>query len=202
MKLCDRSTLSRRSLQVLLLLVVVMFILVSSPTTIIPPASPVAPITIYVTNYGYHGRLVIPTREGQLLQYTYGDWDYFALNRQNLNQAIAALLIPTSGTLGRRKFENLSQLQQTLGSNWQDILLSFEVSSSSVLTLEQSLGVRFKQNIATSVFNPHHGLTFVKDERNYSMFHNSNHELVFWLEQLDCKVRGFVALPNYQVRNP
>jgi hypothetical protein len=206
MGLFQRSPICSRSLTIFILsilaLVVVAFIIVYSPTTIVPPTAPVAPITVYVTDYGYHGRLILPARQGGLLQYAYGDWDYFALERQNWNNALAALLIPTQGTLGRRKFKELAELRQVLGSDWQDILLSFEVASSKALHLEESLDVRFHENIDTSVFNPHNGLTFVKDERDYTLFHNSNHELVSWLEDLDCRVEGFVALPNFQSQAP
>lgn len=205
MRLFRRSTLYFYFLRISILsvvaLVVAAFILVRSSTTIIAPADPVAPVTVYITDYGYHRRLVLPTSQGKLLQYTYGDWDYFALNRQNWNNAIAALLIPTQGTLGRREFKDLAQLRQTLGLDWQDILLSLEVSSSRVFSLEQSLDIRFNQNIDTSIFNPHNSLTLVKDERNYSLWHNSNHELVSWLESLDCQVRGFVTLPNLQLQD-
>lgn len=205
MGLFRRSTLCLRSLTIFILLIVALvvavFILVCSPTIIISPTAPVAPITVYVTDYGYHGRLILPARQGGLFQYAYGDWDYFALEKQNWNNALAALLIPTQGTLGRRKFKDLAELRQILGPDWQEFLLSFEVATSKALNLEKSLDVRFNQNIDTSVFNPHNGLTFVKDERNYTLLHNSNHELVSWLENLNCRVKGFVALPNFQLQD-
>jgi hypothetical protein len=200
-----RSHICSRSLKIILLsilaLVVVVFILAYSPTWIVPPTAPVDPITVYITDYGYHSRLVLPSRQGGLVQYAYGDWDYFALERQNWHNAIAALLIPTQGTLGRRKFNDLGELRQILGPNWQDFLLSFEVATSKAFDLEESLDVRFNQNIHTSVFNPHNGLTFVKDDRDYTLFHNSNHELVGWLEDLDCRVQGFPTLPNFQLQD-
>lgn len=204
MGLFRRSHICSRSLKIIFLsilaLVVVVFILAYSPTLIIPPTAPVDPITVYVTDYGYHGRLVLPSRQGGLFQYSYGDWDYFALERQNWHNAIAALLIPTQGTLGRRKFKDLTELQQTLGPDWQNFLLSFEVATSKAFDLEESLGARFNQNIDTSVFNPYNGLTFVKDDRDYTLLHNSNHELVGWLQELDCQVRGFPTLPNFQIQ--
>ncbi|MBE9167218.1 DUF2459 domain-containing protein [Pleurocapsales cyanobacterium LEGE 06147] len=199
-----RSYLCSRSLKIILLsisaLVVVVFVLAYSPTWIVPPTAPIAPITVYVTDYGYHGRLVLPSRQGGLVQYAYGDWDYFALERQNWNKAIAALLIPTQGTLGRRRIKDFAELRQILGPDWQDILLSFEVATSKAFHLEESLDVRFDRNIDTRVFNPHNGLTFVKDEWDYTLLHNSNHELVEWLEDLDCRVKGFPTLPNFQIQ--
>ena len=184
----------------LLFLVVVGFILLSSPTFIIPPTAPVSPVTVYVTDYGYHSRLVLPDGEGKLMQYAYGDWRYFALNRQNLGNGIAALLYPTQGTIGRRQFNNLAEFQGQVKSE-RHTLLVFEVAEAKAARLLKLLNRRFRQNWPMRVENPRNHLTFVPDDRDYIMFHNSNHELVTWLKELDCRVKGFVALPNFQVKH-
>ncbi|MBE9046947.1 DUF2459 domain-containing protein [Pleurocapsales cyanobacterium LEGE 10410] len=183
----------------LLFLVVVGLIVLSSPTFIIPPTAPIAPVTVYVIDYGYHSRLVLPDEEGKLMQYAYGDWRYFALNRQNFVDGIAALLYPTQGTLGRRQFNNLAEFQGQLKSD-RNTLLAFEVAEAKAARLLKLLDRRFRQNLPMRVKNPRNHLTFVLDDRDYIVFHNSNHELVTWLKNLDCRVKGFVALPNFQVK--
>ncbi len=184
----------------LLFLVVVGLILFSSPTFIIPPTAPAAPVTIYVIDYGYHSRLVLPDGKGKLMQYAYGDWRYFALDRQNLGNGIAALLYPTQGTIGRRQFNNLAEFQRQLQGE-RNTLLCFEVAAAKAARLLKLLDRRFRQNLPMWVKNPRNHLTFVPDDRDYIMFHNSNHELVTWLKNLDCRVKGFVALPNFQVKH-
>ena len=184
----------------LLFLVIVGFILLSSPTFIIPPTTPTAPVTVYVIDYGYHSRLVLPDGEGKFVQYAYGDWRYFALNRQNLVNGIAALLYPTQGTIGRRQFNNLAEFYRQLERD-RNTLLGFEVDAAKVAQLLKLLDRRFRQNLPMQVKNPRNHLTFVPDDRDYIMFHNSNHELVKWLQNLDCRVKGFVALPNFQVKH-
>ena len=184
----------------LLFLVVVGFILFSSPTFIIPPIAPAAPVTVYVIDYGYHSRLVLPDGKGKLMQYAYGDWRYFALNRQNLGNGIVALLYPTQGTIGRRQFNSLAEFQGQLERD-RNIILGFEADAAKVDQLLKLLDRRFRQNLPMRVKNPRNHLTFVPDDRDYIMFHNSNHELVTWLKNLDCRVRGFVALPNFQVKH-
>ena len=75
MGLFRRSTLCLRSLTIFILsivaLVVAVFILVCSPTMIISPTAPVAPITVYVTDYGYHGRLILPARQDRQVNGNY-----------------------------------------------------------------------------------------------------------------------------------
>lgn len=183
----------------LLTLAVVGFILLSSPTFIIPPTAPTAPVTVYVIDYGYHSRLVLPDEEGKLLQYAYGDWRYYALNRQNLGDGIAALLYPTQGTLGRRQFNNLTEFQRVKSD--RNTLLAFEVAEAKAARLLKLLDRRFRQNLPMRIKNPRNRLTFVPDDQDYIVFHNSNHELVRWLKNLDCRVKGFVALPNFQVKH-
>ncbi len=135
MRLFPKSTLYFSSLKVfawsIVTLIVLVLIAIASPTTIIAPIDPVAPITVYVADFGYHARLILPTRQDGFLQYAYGDWDYFALNRHNWNNALTALFISTPGTLGRRKFKDLAELRQTFALDWQNILLSLEVSRNT-----------------------------------------------------------------------
>jgi hypothetical protein len=173
--------------------------LIASPAVIIPPVEPVQPVTVYVVDLGLHSRLVLPDDKEGLVQYAYGDWRYFALNEQDLRSGIAALLIPTQGTLGRRKYENIDQLQQV--TNDDITILNFAVARAKARKLQKLLEQRFQQNINTQVFNPVNQMNFVKDDMDYTLYHNSNHELVAWLEYLDCRVEGFVLLADFQVKS-
>ncbi|MBW4644871.1 MAG: DUF2459 domain-containing protein [Goleter apudmare HA4340-LM2] len=182
----------------LLATVSILLVWILSPATIIPPADPAEAIAIYVTTYGLHSRLVLPIDNGELIQYAYGDWNYFALNQQDLKHGAAALLLPTQGTLGKRKFSNVAELQQQVQRR-NASLLSLEVAQAKVTQLLKILDAHFNRNIETLVENPQTGLTFVKDDQNYTLLHNSNHALVEWLEYLNCRVYGFVMWANFQI---
>lgn len=195
-------TFSRRiALFILAILAYVLLTWVSSPTVIAPPAKPANPVTIYVVDHGYHSSLVLPDRESGYIQYAYGDWNYFALNQQGWIDAAAALLIPTQGTLGRRKFSNIDKLRQIVDPNRDKTILNFEVAGAKAAQQWKALNERFNRNINTRVENSLNGLSFVQDDQDYTLFHNSNHELVAWLKDLDCEVTGFVMLPNFQVKS-
>ncbi|CEJ44253.1 DUF2459 domain-containing protein [Umezakia ovalisporum] len=184
---------------ILAIVALISLVLIASPTAIIPPANPEEPVTVYVLDLGLHSRLVLPDNQG-LIQYAYGDWRYFAFNQQDSATGIAALLIPTQGTLGRRKYENFAQLQQAM--NTDVTILNFAVATAKATQLKKSLDKRFNQNIETKIFNPVNQMNFVQDELNYTLYHNSNHELVVWLKNLDCRVNGFVLVANFQVQLP
>jgi hypothetical protein len=180
--------------------VLILLVWVFSPATIIPPADPEEAIAVYIIEMGLHPEVVLPHPQDGLMRYAYGDWNYFALNQQALNDAVAALFTPTPGTLGRSTLSNVEELRQLVTEKNAN-LLSLEVAQDKAFKLAQSLDERFAKNIATRTQNPQTGLSLVKDEQEYTVLHNSNHELVVWLEQLGCQVKGFVMWANFQVRN-
>ena len=189
--------LKRISIFILAIVASISLILIASPAVIIPPVNPEEPVTVYVVDLGLHSRLVLPDGDDGFMQYAYGDWRYFALNQKDLGSGIAALLFPTQGTLGRRKYENIDQLQQAIDDNTN--ILDFSVAKAKVTSLKNVLDKRFEQNIETQIFNPVNQMNFVQDDLDYTLYHNSNHELVFWLQSLDCRVEGFVLLADFQV---
>ena len=175
-------------------------VIIYSPTTIIPPSQPDDPLVVYVVDYGYHSRLVLPDHQGRLVQYTYGDWQYFALQHQTVITAVQALLFPTLGTLGRRYFADFWAFDQTVGRFDDRRLLAVTVDKAQVDELRSRLDAWFDNHLDTQVVHSSSGLHFVRVDQHYTVSHNSNHELVAWLRDLGCQVEGFVAWPNFQVQ--
>ncbi|WP_416669276.1 DUF2459 domain-containing protein [Egbenema bharatensis] len=168
--------------------------------TIIPPAEVAAPVTVYVMNQDYHSRLVLPQDESWV-QYAYGDWQYFALYQQSVRTALQALLVPTQGAIGRRTYDNIRDLQQAT-EFYNGSLVSFIADNQNVAQLVEQLNSRFNQNIETVIVNPLNRMSFVQDERDYTLLHNSNHEVAEWLEALGCQVEGIVLWSGFQVQEP
>lgn len=194
------SIFHRISLFILAIVASISLVFIASHAVIIPPVNPVEPVTVYVVDLGLHSRLVLPDGDHGFIQYAYGDWRYFALNQEDLGSGIAALLIPTQGAFGSRKYENIAQLQQAIDGN--TTILNFAVARAKATGLQKLLDKRFHQNIATQIFNPVNQMNFVQDDLDYTLYHNSNHELVVWLENLDCRVEGFVLLADFKVQYP
>ena len=63
-------------------LIVAAAVVIYSPTIIIPPRQLEESLVVYVVDHGFHSRLVLPDGQGRFVQYTYGDWQYFALQHQ------------------------------------------------------------------------------------------------------------------------
>ncbi|AFZ48024.1 hypothetical protein Cyast_2074 [Cyanobacterium stanieri PCC 7202] len=180
-------------------IVVKLSTLIFSNTIIIPPTSPLKPITVYVIDYGLHSRLILPDRPPTLVQYAYGDWEYFALQNRNLLTTLKALLIPTQGTLKREEISNLATLKKTVNAQPRINLLELEVSEEKMLKLRSKLEQRFEENIDTKITYNADRIQFVKDDQEYTILHNSNHQVVEWLQAMGCEVKGIIFLPNFEL---
>ncbi|QDZ40482.1 DUF2459 domain-containing protein [Euhalothece natronophila Z-M001] len=182
------------------ILVAKLIILIYAPNFIIPPRDPVAPTTVYVLDYGFHSRLVLPDRGARLIQYGYGDWQHFALQERNLITTLKALFIPTQGTLAREELINSSTIQEIAEAQARITSLTIEVANEKVVKLRNKLQDRFDRNIETKVEGNRTNVQFVKDDQDYTIFYNSNHQVADWLEELGCEVEGVLILPNFQLQ--
>ena len=170
---------------------------------VVPPASDGGPTSnVHVADYGYHSSLILPKPDGNLVEYTYGDWTYFAQNQKSFGTMAAALLNSDQATLGRRilpESSDLETLREALGAK---TLVRFAAPGPSVSRLEHELETRYTANLPTLIYAPAHKAYFVKDDQPYSWLHNCNHMTAHWLEQLGCHVEGWVMLSRFSVRGP
>ncbi|NHC33385.1 DUF2459 domain-containing protein [Scytonema millei] len=172
---------------------------ICSPATIVPPGNPINPVNIYLIDYGFHARLILPSDRDNCLEYAYGDWKYFALNQQDWLTGAAALFLPTQGALGR-KLKNCDRFD-LLATQKDNFLLSITVDKTKVDRLLKVLNSYFDRPTTIQIENSYTGMTLVPYDRTYTVLHNSNHELVRWLENLGCRVEGFVLWANFKSVN-
>lgn len=169
-------------------------------TRIIPPLAPANPVPVYVTDYGRHSSVVIPTGDGCVMEYTYGDWDFFALGHGGWMNAARALTASRSACLGRRSVPlppDGGDLAETLGC---EHLLKFTVAQADVWALVTSLDARYREQIGTLIYSYQQDLFFVKDTERYALFHNCNHETAEWLRMLGCEVRGSAMTSKFTLK--
>jgi len=55
------------------------------------------------------------------------------------------------------------------------------------------------RELPTAHYNEHIEVIFVEYGRSYTAWHNSNHELIDWLEQLGCSIDGWESLADFEV---
>jgi hypothetical protein len=173
-----------------------------SRTDIYPPADPAHPTTVLVTDYGRHSSLILPDGPAHCIEYTFGDWYYFALDHESLPIGIWALLDSSGGTLGRRRIAcalDDPRVRSMLGAiRVQPI----QVSADAVAGLRQKLDAQYARHLDTEVYNPDEHMHFVKSDLPYGLWHNCNQLTAEWLRVLDCKTRGWAVYSHFDVVKP
>lgn len=147
--------------------------------------------TLYLLRYqtwGHHALAFY--RDGQLTEFTYGDWQLFALLQRDLFTSVKNMLIPTPGALGRKQVPwQIGQDMRPLFHQLEKVL-AIEVPAAKSRALWQRLNNAFIHGRNQQVFNARDQVYFVPYPVAYSLLNNCNHELVKWLEFLGCQVQG------------
>src|SRR3954468_18216153 len=71
-------------------------------TTVRPVPKPIDPVPVFLTDYGVHSSLMLPTADGNYVEYSFGDYEYAALNHTAPHNVIGALLVSGQSAIGRR----------------------------------------------------------------------------------------------------
>ena len=152
-----------------------------------PPAfaTPSDPVRVYVLDYGRHSSLALPTEDGRLVEWFWGDWNWFALKNREIGDGVTALFGSPAATLGRRDLgrpDSPEAIRRAVGAV---SVTPADVDRARALALSAELVDRYQQNSATEVTHPD-GRRFVREaDGQYSLFNNSNHAVANWLERLE-----------------
>lgn len=185
-----------------LFLAAVLPVVAACGARVTPPLNPAEPVEVFLIDYGYHASLVIPSGDGYV-EFAYGDWRYMALPEETYFNGLRALLWPTRATLGRRVVsEDNSSLTPERIQNRTDSARVYE------LTVDRRevdlLARRFEEWFRSRPVhrNRRYGSDHVEHPTDYWAFHNSNHAVFRWLEDLDVEVYGFRTWSSFTVRDP
>ena len=154
---------------------------------ITPPASPEDPVPIYVRWEARHKGLILPRQMGSWVEYGYGEFDWYALEKDRWYHVFDTVLWPTGGTLGRtevtaqgreglERFYRLSRLEPIL------------VSRALAAALLARLDAEFAGSSEAPLHNSTYRMDFVPHEDGFWMFYNCNDAMADWLRALDCRV--------------
>ena len=201
-----RRLVSRRLLLRLLILLIPLALAVAWPlacaTVVTPPPRPADPVTVYLMDHGRTSSLVLPTADGALLRYVYGNWEWYALMRTGVRSGARAMLWPSPAALGRHRYPgptDPASVRRAFGP-WSEQIYPIVVSRAKVEKLEKELDALYQQNIATLHVNKDYDLEFVKHPQPYHLFHDSNRVIADWLSELGCEVRGLAINANWKIK--
>ncbi|HEX6828018.1 MAG TPA: hypothetical protein VF104_03465 [Burkholderiales bacterium] len=194
----------RLGLPVLGLMMTTLLLLAGCGTVVVAPVAPEEPVTAFLLDHGGHASLVLPTGEGGLVRYTYGDFRWYALDQTGLGSGLAALLGGTPAALGRGELKGPAVATAVRAQVREGIqqLYELRVARAASERLRAELDGLYAANRATLVYSATYDLEFVRHPAPYSAEHNSNLVMAGWLETLGCKVEGVGLITNWRVKNP
>jgi hypothetical protein len=195
----DRCTGVKHAASVLLVFFVT---LPGCVTTIRPPGDVVDPVEVIVLDYGYHASLAVPEDRGGMVEYAYGEWGWYAESRRGWWRVPGILLLPSTGTLGRRRHDtDADGLAEQVGAEEG---LVVQVERSAVDRWRGSMGSAWETGEARLglVRNPDHGMDFVECGEDYWIFNTCNAAVAGWLEDLGCGISGWTVGASFTLRTP
>jgi hypothetical protein len=171
----------------------VYFMLTGFSTKLKLPATEPDMTKVYLIKYftwGHHSLAFY--NDGSLTEFTFGDWELFALNKRDPWTAFKNMTFLTPGCMGRKS--TAWNPGDTIYDKFKDceMAVSFFAPADKVLKLHNKLQNSYDANSETEYYNQQERVYFVKYDVPYWLFHNCNHELADWLELIGADVSGRV----------
>lgn len=170
--------------------------------TVVPPLDPPDPVAVFLTDYGRHSSILIPTDNGTLVEWAFGDFDFFARERWRWWDIIRVVIYSPRSTLGCRYLwlpSDVAVLQRELRlPRVQKLVVSGPRAAKLLATLQE----RFDAHLDTLIYGPTTELWFVEDPDSYTICTNCNNKTAVWLRELGCEVRGWPLTSGFRVIQP
>lgn len=180
-------------------------LLAACSTVVVPPSAPDNARPVFLLEHGQHASLVLPgEKQGVVVRYSYGDWEYYALGNKGISSGLRALQGPSLAGLGRREMKAAATEADVRSAVHIVILVmhTLRVDSSAIEDLRSKLDKIYRDNKETLIYNSDIDLEFVHHPVPYSSEHNSNRVVADWLRTLGCEVSGPTFVPNWKVVPP
>ncbi len=175
-------------------------------TVVSPPAHPADPVSVYLADYGIHSSLVLARGTGgDVVEYSFGQWDWYALNHTEWYRLCDVMLIPTHGALGRREWKAppTTETREPLSERMPVYsLYDLHVERAAAEALLARLDARFRSHLDTRVENDDYRLSLVRDDHLYWFGHACNAEVEDWLRELGCGVRAWSLVADFRIVQP
>lgn len=168
--------------------------------TVHPPLAPEHPVDVFIIDYGRHSSLLLPeSNSASLIEFTYGDWNWYALGRDDPLDIFPTLFFPTQGALGRWVWI-LEPKAETL--RWTipcEQIHTVTVSSEAAARLLDRLETRYRSHLQTQHLSEQYRLEFVHDDRPYCLLNHCNLIMQEWLDELGCETNGIALVADFRI---
>jgi len=164
-----------------------------------PPATVSDPVRVFVIDYGPHASLALPNEDSGLVEWSWGDWNWFALEQTGPLEGLQALFASRRSALARRELAAAQNAQELAARVGAEEVLPIVVERDRIGVLQRDLEARWLRRREEAVRHPN-GRVFVPDDADYSLFNNSVNQLARWIEALGAEVSGTGVTANFKLR--
>jgi hypothetical protein len=159
-------------------------------SAVYPPANVLDAEPIYFLRYNVHSSIALP-RDGEYVEYSFGDWNYAALHHKFINDAVGALTVSFDSAFERRILQ--IDARSGLPVIRERRLAELDARFESDMKLHQADGV---------IVYADAGETYVKDSQHYSVANNCNHLTADTLRALGFRVDGVTFTNDFHLGEP
>ncbi len=164
-----------------------------------PPLDPQNPVSVFVADYGYHSTLLLPRGDNGVVEYAYGEREWFAHNHEEWYRVAPVLLWPTPAVLGRRELAAPPTYQALREHVRPQALHEIPVERAAADRLAQELDAEFESRRGEAIVNKRLDMTFVPYGPPYCLFSHCNMFVAEWLRDIGCDVTGLAAIADFRV---
>ncbi len=167
--------------------------------TVRAPATVADPVPVWISEYGKHCRVAVPSGRSTFVEYGFGEWNFYAREKRDIFSILRAGSGFGAGAFSRRELipaaDGTLSPWQTGGTRSESVL----VERARAESLRGKLDARWQSNRHNVRQREIDGVVVSRDSARYHVFRNSNHATAEWLRELGCDVRGFPLLSNFRV---
>lgn len=166
---------------------------------VVPPAQVADPVPVFVTEYGRHTRLALPNDSTALVEYGFGEWNFYGLEKEGWLSALRAISGFGQGALSRRELPFVKDEADFLETAQGARSARLWVERSSANDLRKELEARWRANAGAVVVRQADQIPVSRDPAPYHLLGNSNHAVANWLKRLGCSVRGYPITSGFEI---
>lgn len=167
--------------------------------TVQPPAVVKDPVPVWISEYGRHCRVAVPSGQSTFIEYGFGEWNFYGREKRDFCSTLRAGGGFGTGAFSRRELvpgpDGTVGPAQTGGTRSESVSVERALAES----LRAKLDARWQANQQTVRRREIDGVVVSRDPARYHVFRNSNHATAEWLQELGCEVRGFPLFSNFRV---
>jgi hypothetical protein len=163
----------------------------------VPPERSSDDVEVLLVDEAWHKGLVLRSTDGALVEWGFGAYGWYALERNEWYHVLGTVLWPVGGTLSRRAWS-----PEERGRRAAEDVHAFHAPRARVEALARALQAEFDAASGAPHWSEPQQTHFARSDTSYWMFHDCHDQTAEWLEGLGCTVEPALVRTGIRMREP